>query len=201
LKNKLTFQVKQMYGSRLLGGEPNMKPIIFVFICLLVIAGIIGFVLVSEPPAGATGVPHETIQAMSVGGDGAARLAEIGRAPFYFQIAVIFLSVGLLYMGVAKHRRDRRLRLLFAVGTAFALLVWVMLYTGYEAFLVTGKADIVFGFPVTTNWMLWGIWGSFVFFNLIFVIFFRDYFLPYEDEAAFDALVREMKASDAAGDV
>lgn len=171
-----------------------MKPIHFVFLWLLLIAGITGYILLTEPPVGAAGVPHEAIAAMSVGGDGAERLKAMGRAPFYFQIAVTFLAVTLLYMGVAPHRRDARFRLLMAGGCVVALFVWVMLYTGYEDYLVTGEASIVFGFPVPTNWMLWGIWGSFVVFDLIFVFFFRDYFLPYEDEAAFDALVQEVKS-------
>jgi len=171
-----------------------LKPIHFVFLWLLVIAGITGFILLSDQPPGAAGVAHETIPVIKVGGDGAARLATIGRAPFYFQIATIFLAVSLLYMGVAKHRRDRRFRLLMAGGTAFALFVWYKLYTGYEAYLATGETDVVFGFPVPTNWLLWGIWGSFGVFDLFFVVFFRTYFWPKEDEAAFKALVAEVKA-------
>lgn len=178
-----------------------MKPIYFVFVCLLIIAGITGFVLMSEPPQGATGQAHVTIAGISVGGDGAARLKEIGRAPFYFQVAVIFLAVGLLYMGVAKHRRDRRFRVMMVGAAGFAVFVWVMVYTSYEAYLATGEATVMFGFPVATNWMLWGIWGSFVLFDLIFVFFFRDYFLPYEDEAAFEALVRDVKGKAQAKDI
>jgi len=176
-----------------------MKPIYFVFLWLLVTAGITGFILMSDAPPGAAGLPHESIPLVNVGGDGAARLETIGRAPFYFQISTIFLGVSLLYMGVADHRRDTRFRLLIAGGTAFALFVWYKLYTGYEAYLATGETDIVFGFPVPTAWMLGGVWGSFVIFDLIFVIFFRDYFWPKEDEAAFEALVAEMKAKNSAG--
>lgn len=170
-----------------------MKPIYFVFLLLLVIAAITGFVLLSDPPSGATGLAHGTISGMSVGGDGAARLEPIGRAPFYFQIAVILLASGLLYMGIAEHRRDRLLRLCFAAGVAFALFVWGMLYGGYEAYLLSGETEVVLGFPVPTNWMFWGIWGSFAAFDLFYVVAFRRYFLPREDEEAFNALVREMK--------
>jgi len=178
-----------------------LKPIHFVFCLLLIIAAITGYILLSDPPVGAAGTAHASISGVNVGGDGAARLATIGRAPFYFQIAVILLAVSLLYMGVAEHRRDKRFRFLMAGGAGFALFVWYMLYSGYEAYLVTGEAEIMFGFPVPTNWMLWGIWGSFVVFDLFFVFFFRDYFLPYEDEAAFEALVAEVKnASSKAGD-
>ena len=175
-----------------------MKPIHFVFLWLLVTAGITIFILMRDAPPGAAGMPHESVPLIKVGGDGAVRLSAIGRAPFYFQVSTIFLGVSLLYMGVAKHRRDTRFRLLMTGGTVFALFVWYKLYTGYEAYLATGNTDIIFGFPVPTAWLLGGIWGSFFVFDLIFVIFFRAYFWPRDDEAAFEALVAEMKAKNEA---
>lgn len=171
-----------------------MKPIYFVFFLLLMIAGITGFIVLGDPPIGAAGSPHATIPGMSVGGDGAARLVAIGRAPFYFQLCVILLAASLLYMGVAKHRRDRRFFLLVAAATSFAVFVWYKTYSGYEVYLATGQTDVVFGFPVPTNWMLWGVWASFLVFDAIYVVAFRTYYLPHEDEAAFEALVAELKA-------
>lgn len=170
-----------------------MKPIHLVLALLLIIASITIFILLSPAPDGATGAPHPDIAGMALGGDGAAKLSAIGKAPYYFQCAVILLSGMLLYMGVAPHRRDSLLKLCFAAGTGFALFVWFMLYAGYEDYLLTGETDIVFGFPLPTNWMFWGIWGSFAAFDLFYVVFFRRYFLPHDDEAAFDALVREVK--------
>ena len=171
-----------------------MKPIHMVFVLLLLIAGITGFVLMSEVPDGATGVAHESIPALSVGGDGAAKLATIGKAPYYFQIVVILLAGTLLYMGIAQHRRDTLLKVAFAAGTGFALFVWIMLWTGYEGYLATGQTEVIFGFPVPTNWMFWGIWGSFALFDLFYVLTFRRYILPHEDEEAFNELVAELKA-------
>ena len=177
-----------------------LKPIYLVFALLLVIAGITLFVLTSDVPRGATGAAHETIAAMSVSLDGKDKLSAIGRAPFYFQIAVILLSVCLLYMGVPEARRDGRFHFLMGIGLFYALLVWLMLYTGYEAYLETGLVEVVFGFPMPTNWMLWGIWSSFAFFNLVYVLYFRAYFLHPQDEAAFEELVHELKATGPEGD-
>ncbi len=171
-----------------------MKPIHAVFALLLCIAGITIFVLLSDPPPSATGVSHPTVNGMSLGGDGTEKLSSIGRAPYYFQIAVILLAGSLLYMGIPAHRRDRLLRTWFAVGLAFAIFVWISLYTGYESYLQTGQTKIVFGFPVPTNWMFWGIWGSFVAFDLFYVFTFRRYFLHPDDEAAFHQLVKDCEA-------
>ena len=173
-----------------------MKIIHVAFACLLAVAGITVFILLSDPPAGVTGVPYEGAAGMKLGGDGAARLEPIGRAPFYFQIGVIGFAASLLYMGVAERRRDTQLKLSVLVMTCIALFVWYMLYSGYEAYLATGETDVVFGFPVPTNWMFWGIWGSFAIFDLFYVVMFRRYFLPHEDEAAFASLVAELKAEE-----
>lgn len=171
-----------------------MKPIHFVFVLLLIIAGITLFVLTSDAPPGASGAPHPEVSGLSLGGDGTTRLSAIGKAPYYFQIAVILLAGILLYMGIPEHRRDRLLRVCFGVGIAFALFVWVTLYAGYEAYLATGQTRVVFGFPVPTNWFFWGIWGSFAAFDVFYALAFRRYFLHPEDEAAFHALAREVEA-------
>lgn len=170
-----------------------MKIIHLIFALLLVIAGITIFVLTGEPPIGATGTPHPDIPGLSLGGDGAEKLSDIGRAPYYFQISVILLASSLLYLGVPSHRRDRLLRVSFIAGIAFALFVWMMLWSGYESYFFSGDTTILFGFPAPTNWMFWGIWGSFVAFDLFYVFTFRRYFLHPDDEAAFEALVREME--------
>lgn len=170
-----------------------MKSIYIVLALLMVIAGITIFILTSPVPDGATGTPSIDISGIAQGGDGAAKLQAIGKAPYYFQCAVILLAGVLLYMGIAPHRRDRFLTVCFAAGTGFALFVWFMLYSGYQDYLLTGDTEIMLGFPVPTNWMFWGVWGSFAAFDLFYVIFFRRYFLPAEDEAAFEALVKEMK--------
>ncbi|UTW59559.1 hypothetical protein KFE96_04430 [Kordiimonas sp. SCSIO 12603] len=170
-----------------------MKLIHVVFALLLVVAGITIFVLTSEPPLNAAGIASDSIKGVSLGGDGAERLSTIGDAPLYFQIAVILLAVCLLMMGVNPKRRDTLFKGLMAGAGAFALFAWIMLYTSYQDYLATGQTDIVAGFPVPTNWFFWGIWGSFVVFNMIYVVFFNRYFLHPDDEKAFQDLVAELK--------
>lgn len=176
-----------------------MKPIHIIFALLLVIAGITVFILTAEQPFGATGLPHESINGLSVGGERANQVSALGDAPYYFQIAVLMLAGALLYMGVAPHRRDTLLKVCFSIGIGIAVFSWTMLYRGYEAYLATGQVDVAFGFPVPTNWMLWGTWGSFILFDLFYVFAFRRYFLPKEDEEAFAALVREVNAEKGQG--
>ena len=171
-----------------------MKIIHSVLALLLAIAAITGFVLLSDPAPNAAGMAHDSIQGMSVGGDGTARLAPIGLAPYYFQVCVILLVGVMLYMGIAAHRRTGVVKLGLAAITLLALLVWSELYASYLSFLKTGETEIIFGFPVATNWMLWGVWLSMVAFTLFYVIGFRHFILPKEDEEAFEALVAEMQA-------
>lgn len=169
-----------------------MKIIHVVFVLLLAIAGITVFVLTGDAPPNATGYAHPDISGLSLGGQGAEKLSAIGDAPYYFQILVILLAGSLLYMGVPEQRRDNLLKGAFAVGVMFALSVWGMLWGGYQSYLSTGETTIIFGFPAPTNWMFWGIWGSFVAFDLFYVFAFSRYFLHPDDEAAFQALVSEL---------
>lgn len=185
-------------GSRDLVGRPVLKIIHVVFVLLLAIAGITVFVWTSEVPTGATGMPHPEIAGLSLGGDGTEKLSAIGDAPYYFQILVILLASSLLYMGVPPQRRDSLLKIAFALGLLLALTVWGLLWGGYQSYLETGKTAVIFGFPAPTNLLFWGIWGSFVAFDLFYVFAFRRYFLHPDDEAAFEALVRELEAE---GDV
>lgn len=170
-----------------------MKPIHFVFVMLLIIASITGFVLLSDVPSGATGIAHPTVPGVSLGGDGTEKLSALGYAPYYFQVAVILLAGGLLYMGVSRRRRDGFLKGVMACGIAFALFVWSMLFFSYIDFTQTGETTIAFGFPAPTNWMFWGVWGSFALFDVFYAVCFYRYFLHPDDEAAFNALVAEME--------
>lgn len=172
------------------------KPIHFVLAMLLAIAGITVYVLMADVPVDAVGISHPEISGVSLGGEGASKLSALGLAPFYFQIAVILLAGGLLYMGIAEHRRDALLKVVMAAGIAFALFVWAMLFFGYLDYTQSGQTTIVMGFPAPTIWLFWGVWGSFALFDIFYAIAFYRYFLPPEDEAAFEALVAEMKADE-----
>lgn len=178
------------------GGKYMAKPIHFVLAMLLAIAGITVYVLMADVPVDAVGISHPDIPGMSLGGEGASKLSALGLAPFYFQIAVILLAGGLLYMGIAEHRRDAFLKVVMAAGIAFALFVWAMLFFGYLDYTQSGQTTIVMGFPAPTVWLFWGVWGSFALFDVFYTIAFFRYFLPPEDEAAFEALVAEVKADE-----
>lgn len=171
-----------------------MKPIYFIFGLLLILAGITIFVLTTEPPQNAAGIAHASIKGLNVGGDGTARLATIGDAPFYFQIVVILLSTCLLYMGVPERRQDGLFKFMMAVACGYSLFIWYMIYSGYEDYLATGVAEVSFGFPTATNWFLWGVWSGFLVFNLLYVFAFRRYFLHPDDELAFKELLEELEA-------
>ncbi|MFC3052609.1 hypothetical protein [Kordiimonas pumila] len=173
-----------------------MKPIYLVFVLLLMLAAITVFVLLSGEPQHATGISSEFARGMKMGGDGAARLETIGRAPFYFQLVVTGLAGVLLYMGIAPARRDKPLIGFIVLVTFVNLAVWAFLYTGYEAYLQTGETSIAFGFPAPTNWTFWGIWLGYMLFNIFYVIGFRRYFFTHDDEAAFKKLVQECKSSE-----
>ena len=173
-----------------------MKPIHVIFGLLLLMAGIILFILFSDVPINAAGQPHGEIAGMMVGGDGLARLATIGDAPYWFQMVMNLLIPALLYIGVPQHRRSGAFVAGLVACATVTIFVWHMLYSSYMDFLITGETAIAFGFPEPTNWKIWGIWLSMMTYNVLYVVAFRRFFLHPDDEAAFEKLVQELRNSE-----
>lgn len=172
-----------------------MKPMYLILVLLSIMAALTLYILQTPVPHGATGLPHATIPAMKVGGDGMARIAPISTAVYYFQHVGSLMYACLLYIGVAEHRRDNTLKVVLGAFTLFSMIVWHQLFSAYEAFYHEGSADLVWGIPVSSLWFLIGLYGSYIPAIIFYIVAFRRYFFSEEDEAAFEALVTELKTS------
>ncbi len=168
-----------------------------ILVLLLVMAGITLFVLLSEPSPNASGMVHPTIDGMKVGGDGAERLAPIGTAPYWFQFVFILLVGMMLYLGVSERNRTLFAKIGLLAFVILAEFVWYMTYETYLDFLVTGDPQIAFGYPIASNWSLWGIWLSFVAFSVFYSLGFRRFIFTNADQKAFEDLVKETKSTQA----
>ena len=165
-----------------------MRLIHVVLLVLLLIAGLIGWILVSPEPPMSTGGPHPEIAGMSVGGDGLARLGPI----FSHGFALLALFVILIHLLVALSVAERNRSTIFWMSLAAAGLVslWVCwkIFTSYAEFLATGETGYFLGFPIASAWMMFGIWLSGALLAVIYVVGFRRFVFTAEDEAAYDLL-------------
>jgi hypothetical protein len=165
-----------------------VKLIHAIYGLLLAILALLGWLMILPEPTLVTGAPHPLFPGMNMGGDGAARLGHASRVIGVLGSLIMLLMQALPMLGVSARRRDGAFWVLMAVVACAAQGTWWAMYLGYLAFLETGETRFVFGFPVPTTWMLFGVWSSGALFCLIYIIGFRRFVFTAEDEAAYEAL-------------
>lgn len=173
-------------------GKHNfMRLIQVVLLVLLLIAGLIGWILVSPEPPMSTGGPHPEIAGMSIGGDGLTRLGPIFSLGFALQVLFVLLVHLLVALGVAERNRTTTFWVSLTGAGLVSLWVCWKIFSGYAAFLDTGETDYFLGFPVASAWMMFGIWFGGALLAVIYVVGFRRFVYTAEDEAAYDLLEAE----------
>lgn len=146
-------------------------------------------------PSASTGMAHPLIEHMRVGGDGLKRFVEVGPPAFIMQIVVLVLSMLLVVMGISERRRDGTLYWWVGICGVVSLVNWYMVYSTYQAFLISGETGFFLGFPVPSAWMIYGTWLSGLLLVAFYILGFRRFIFTDEDEAEYLALVSEVQAS------
>lgn len=164
---------------------------------IFAVCALMGLVLLAialaEPTANAGGLPHPDFPGMVIGGDGAARLEDIGLLAFLFQSLLLLLVVLLSILGITEQRRSPKLMAVMGGCYAFMMLVCWQMFSQHQAFLETGETGYFLGFPTATAWQVYGTWLCAMPLILLYTIGFRHYIFSEEDEAAFQQLVKEAK--------
>ena len=168
-----------------------MRLIYVVLLVLLLIAGLIGWIMVSPEPPLSTGGPHPEIAGMSVGGDGLARMGPIFSVGFALQALFVILIHLLVALGVAERNRSATFWVSLSGAGLVSLWVCWKIFSSYAQFLETGETGYFLGFPIASAWMMFGIWLSGALLAVIYVVGFRRFVFTVEDEAAYDLLEAE----------
>ncbi|MEM8768042.1 MAG: hypothetical protein AAGE43_11385 [Pseudomonadota bacterium] len=158
---------------------------------LLAILGVLIALLIQGGPEAATGAAHPQIPGMNVGGDGLARLGGMGWLMATLQTLVLLLIHALLALGVSERHRTSVFWVLVAVGAALSMAVWWGMYLSYVTYLADGTGPLLFGYPVSTALMLFGVFLAGSYFCGLYIWGFRRFIFPEEDEAAYEALRAE----------
>ncbi len=164
-----------------------------IFTAVLGMAAILLLIGFTEAPQNAAGVAHGEIPAMLIGGDGAARLADIGGLAFVFNCLLLLFTVLLCTLSVSP---DKRTPVFFGWMTAVFvtnLIVWQQMYFGHLAFLASGETGWFLGFPAATAWQVYGVWFAGVILIAVYSGGFRSYILSESDERRFERLLREAR--------
>ncbi len=161
-------------------------------VCALMGLALLAIAMV-EPVANAGGVPHPEFPGMVIGGDGAARLEDIGLLAFLFHSLLLLLVVLLCTLGISEDRRSPKLMTIMAVCYAFMMLVCWQMFSEHQTFLESGETGYFLGFPTATAWQMYGTWLCAMPLILLYTLGFREYIFSAEDEAKFQQLIKEAK--------
>ncbi|MGI9249727.1 MAG: hypothetical protein ACR2PR_00780 [Pseudohongiellaceae bacterium] len=162
-----------------------------LFACSSVMLAILVAIFLAEPAVNAVGLPHPEIAGMRIGGDGAARLAAIGPLAFVFHCLILVLVAVFVALGVRERHRDGLF--LFSVLGTFLLQLFVcwQMWASHQQFMETGETIYVMGFPLTTAWMVYGVWASALPLAVLYCWGFKRYVYSAEDEQAFAELMAQ----------
>lgn len=158
---------------------------------LIAMSGAVLWAVAQPPDAPAAGIPHPEISAMTIGGDGRARIHSIFAPALVWQSCAIFVFALMIVLGVAPRHRSARFWVGLALSTLCALGAWFALMASYAQYLETGQTGYVLGFPTASSWMLFGIWGASLSLCALYVFGFRSFVFTHEDETRFQAVLDE----------
>lgn len=172
------------------------KLIYLIFTIVVFMAAILIAISLAEPVVNAGGVPHPDIPGMQTGGDGAARLANIGTLAFLFQSLLLLLIVCFSALSVAERHRSSELLAYFGGTLLFSGFVWWQMFFGHQAYLESASTDYFMGFPVATAWQVYGTWLSAIPLIVIYSLGFRKFIFTEEDEAKYNRLLEQRKQTE-----
>lgn len=162
--------------------------ILILGVALCVILALIGFAPGVE---NAAGLAHPEFSGMRIGGEGMARTESIATLAFWFQVFVLAQFALFIALGVSERKQTATFFALIFICFLLTLFVWWKIYAGHQAYLESGDVQYILGFPTSTAWVVYNIWLSGLSFVFVYVFGFKRFIWSDEDEAEFDALVKE----------
>ena len=169
--------------------------IYWIFAACLAMGLLLLMIGLADTVPNAGGQPHPEHPGMVIGADGAARLAHIGSLAFLFNSLLLTLVVGLCVLGVSERHRSRKFLAGMAGSWLLMLLIWWMMFSTHQEFLVTGETGYFMGFPIPTAWQMYGTWLGAIPLIMMYSYGFRTFIYTHEDEAEFDALLKHASRS------
>ena len=167
---------------------------IVLFVILLAMCGVVGWLAFQEPAANQAGIAHPDHPAMALGADGVARHQGLLGVGFLFAFLIVAFFIGLLFFGL--QRRGEAVRgwaPILAVAVLF-VGVFVALFVTYARYMESPDPQRLFlGFPPPTAWMLYGVWGVPLLFIVLYVIRFNEWVFGASEETAYQDLLESVR--------
>jgi hypothetical protein len=110
------------------------------------------------------------------------------------QAITLAVFVLLAAFSIPSHKRNTALWVLLAGQYVLVLINWLALMANYGEVTRTGATDYVAGFPTATFLMVAGTAFTALPLVALYVFGFRRFIFSHEDEARFEAIVRDARA-------
>jgi hypothetical protein len=167
---------------------------IVLFVLLLGLCGVVGWLATQEPAANQAGIAHPDHPAMALGADGAARHEGLLGVGFVFAALIVALFVGLLFFGLRRPREPVPGKGLILGAGALFLGAFGALFVTYSHYIKNpDPAALLLGFPPPTAWMLFGVWGIPVLFIAFYYTRYNEWVFGAGDEAAYRNLLERVR--------
>lgn len=167
-----------------------MKISAILFAILIGMCLLLGYVLMTEEPGEAHGIPHPDYASMERGGDGRERLAPIFWAGWLLGVLQIFFYVALLAFGARKTKSfPLETRALVAGALVYAgVFTWMVI--SYSGFAADPGEVLLLSFPPPTALMLYGVGFTPLLFIGLYLWRFEPWIIDDEELAGFLEQVR-----------
>lgn len=153
----------------------------------VVVAGL--FTLDETPPGQTAGFAHARFPEMDQGGAGHERHTPVLWLAWSFAALQTIFLVACLALGVPPGVRRRRLARPLVVGGVLLAGIVTMMFLSYQQYLAEETHVLVFSFPTTTAWYLYGFWPFQLFFVVLYVTVFSRTIVTADDRAAFEKIL------------
>jgi hypothetical protein len=160
----------------------------------VVVAGL--FILDETPPGRTAGFEHDRFPEMDQGGPGQERHAPVFWLAWSFAALQTAFLVVCLALGVPPGVRRRRVTGPLIIGGVLFVSVVTMMFVSYQQYLVEDSPALVFSFPATTAWYLYGFWPIQLFFVVLYVSAFSRTFVTADDRTAFQKILATRRQPD-----
>ena len=178
-----------MIGKLFMKNENILFKCIFINMCIIFFYTF--FVMFSSSDIIIT-ERHITIDGMNNALNSNKYFEEVSVYALFLQILVLIFYGSLMAVTVIK-KNNNLVLFYIAFATFLGIINWLAMYFTYQNYLNSGLTEIFFGFPLATNFMVYGNWLTGILFASIYIYFFNDVIYSNEDEQAFKALLNKYK--------
>ena len=172
-----------------------------LFGLLLAMCVVVGglFTLDEQPPGQTAGYAHDLFPEMDQGGSGRERHTPVIWLAWGFAALQTVFLVLCLALGIPPGDRRRRLAVPLTIGGVLFVGVVTMIFLSYQRYMVEETHALIFSFPTTTAWYLYGFWPIQLFFVVLYVAFFSHTIVSPDDREAFQTLLAAKRRDEGGG--